>query len=85
MSPSARHICVVKSDAYGHGADECVRKLCGEGCDFFAVSCIEEAIEVKEALKENGASADVLILGYTFPDYAYLLSDYDIIQTCLSS
>ena len=84
ISPSARHICVVKSDAYGHGADECVRKLCREGCDFFAVSCLEEAIEVKETLKEIDSSADVLILGYTFPDYANLLNDYDIIQTCLS-
>ena len=28
---SARMICVMKADAYGHGADSCTRALHGEG------------------------------------------------------
>jgi hypothetical protein len=44
LTPGTRHICAVKADAYGHVADICVPVLCEAGCDFFAVSCIEEAI-----------------------------------------
>lgn len=83
-----RHICVVKAGAYGHGTDACVKTLIGEGCDFFAVSCIEEAMYVRKACADCknalADSIDILILGYTFPSQASLLSKYNIIQTVLS-
>ena len=47
-------ICVVKADAYGHGAPACVRTLLEEGCDFFAVSCLNEAIAVREVCRAAG-------------------------------
>ena len=84
FAPNKRHICVVKADAYGHTAALCVKRLLAEGCDFFAVACIEEAISVRKICDETGKNADVMILGYTVPSQAELLSKYDIIQTVLS-
>ena len=56
-----RMIAAVKSDAYGHGMTRCVEALLAEGCDFFAVSGIEEAIAVRAVCPPE--AADVLILG----------------------
>ena len=83
-SPHTRPIAVVKADAYGHGAPFCVRALLGVGCDFFAVSCIEEAIAVRHTCNEADKNADVLILGYTDPSLAPLLSEHSLTQTLLS-
>ena len=79
------HICVVKADAYGHAADLCVRALLRAGCRFFAVSCIEEAISVRAICRDEGTDTEVLILGYTDPKQAQLLSENDIIQTLPSA
>ncbi len=77
-------ICVLKADAYGHGAGSCAAALLDEGCDFFAVSCIEEAVDIRRVCSENGKKADILILGYTLPYSAELLVKNDIIQTVFS-
>lgn len=79
-----RMIAVVKADAYGHGADACTEALAGEGCDFFAVSCIEEAAALRAALRRCGCEADILILGFTFPSEARLLAENDLIQSVFS-
>lgn len=79
-----RDICIVKADAYGHGADKCVSALCDAGCDFFAVSCIEEALAVRHVLNEKKNCSDILILGYTPPEYAELLARHRITQSLLS-
>ena len=83
-APSLRAIAVVKADAYGHGAQASVRALVREGCDFFAVSCIEEAIAVRRECDALGCVADVLILGYTDERAAALLSEHRLIQTVCS-
>ncbi len=75
--PHAEAICVVKADAYGHGAAACVRALGAAGARFFAVSDIAEALEVRSILKD----ASILILGYTRPSNAPLLAEKNIIQT----
>lgn len=68
---------VVKADAYGHGAVQCAKRLEQAGCDFFAVACLKEAIE----LRENGIEKDILIFGKTKPvNHAYI-SKYQLIQT----
>jgi alanine racemase len=54
-----RVMCVVKADAYGHGAVACARRLEREGADWFAVALPEEGIELREA----GVRGPVLILG----------------------
>lgn len=80
--PGQRHIAVVKADAYGHGAGRCVNALMEEGCTFFAVSSIEEAIAVRAVCSPE--AGEVLILGYTLPDEAALLAQYGILQTVFS-
>lgn len=80
-TPDTKHICVVKADAYGHTSAICVGALLDAGCDFFAVSCIEEAIEVRNLCGIKNPAAEVLILGYTDPRCARQLSEYNIIQT----
>lgn len=82
--PSTRILAVVKAEAYGHGAPECVRALLEEGCDFFAVSCIDEAVAVRGACDAANRAADILILGYTHPTLAAHLARHNIIQTLLS-
>ncbi len=73
-------MCVIKADAYGHGALRCGAFLEKHGADAFAVACLSEAI----ALRESGISVPILILGYTPPDFARLLADNDIMQTVIS-
>ncbi|MBE6634140.1 MAG: alanine racemase [Ruminococcaceae bacterium] len=82
--PNVRMIAVVKAEAYGHGAPACVSVLLDEGCDFFAVSCIDEAEAVRRVCNEKQKEADILILGYTQPSLAYRIAEYRLIQTLLS-
>ncbi len=83
----AMPICVIKADAYGHGAGECAKALFLEGCNFFAVSSIEEAMDLRASLstvEKKNNRADILILGYTPPTLARYLSEYEITQTGIS-
>lgn len=82
-APNTRVIAVVKADGYGHGANTCVCTLLDAGCDFFAVSCLEEAYPVRNQAKNN---ADILILGYTMPlpQMVGELAKNNFIQTLLS-
>lgn len=84
LTPGTRHICVVKADAYGHTCEICVPTLLMAGCDFFAVSCIEEALVVRKICREKQKHADILILGYTDCRQAPELAANGIIQTLLS-
>ena len=77
---SPRIIAVVKADAYGHGAPACVEALLEAGCDFFAVSCVDEARAVRAVCREKSQPADVLVLGYTAPKNAGILAEEDLIQ-----
>ena len=71
-----RFLGVVKADAYGHGAVPVAKKLESIGCEYLAVACIDEAIELREA----GVKAPILILGYTPPACAAELVRYGITQ-----
>ena len=82
--PTVRVIAVVKAEAYGHGAPACVSALLAEGCDFFAVSSIDEAIAVRRVCDSEGKQANILILGYTRPTLAHHLARHNLIQTLLS-
>ncbi|MBE6583934.1 MAG: alanine racemase [Ruminococcaceae bacterium] len=85
LTPNTRHICVVKADAYGHTCEICVPALLDAGCDFFAVSCVEEALVVRKICDSCDRCADILILGYTTPRQASVLCSNSIIQTLLSA
>jgi alanine racemase len=53
-----RVMCVVKADAYGHGARECALRLEREGADWFAVALPEEGA----ALRDAGVTKPILCL-----------------------
>lgn len=73
-------ICVVKANAYGHGAVQLSRLYEKIGADMLAVSNIEEAME----LRAGGVTLPILILGYTAPESAELLSKNGIEQCVYS-
>ena len=84
-SPGAEVMCVVKADAYGHGAERCACALYEAGGRWFAVSCIEEAMQLRAAFDLRLMyGAKILILGYTPPENADILARYDIRQTVFS-
>jgi len=46
------HICVVKSDAYGHGISKVTKTLLACGANFFAVGCVDEGVKVRRLSNE---------------------------------
>lgn len=71
---------IVKADAYGHGALACARALKKADVDYFAVACLQEAIE----LRNGGIEEPILILGYTSPVDFHILHMLDLDQTIVS-
>ncbi len=80
-SGGAKIMSVVKADAYGHSAKLIAPALEKCGTDYFAVSNIDEALE----LRACGIKKPILILGYTPSGCAKILSDNGIIQCVYSS
>ena len=82
LPEGCRFLGVVKADAYGHGAVAVARLLESEGADYLAVSCLDEAMELRSA----GITMPLLILGHTPSEYTETLIDNDITQTvsCLA-
>jgi len=79
---SCRFLGVVKADAYGHGALSVAKLLEEQGADYLAVSCLDEAME----LRDGGIVLPILILGHTPCEYTRLLIENNITQTvtCLA-
>ena len=77
-----RFLGVVKANAYGHGALEVSRTLADCGADYLAVSCLDEAME----LRDGGITLPILILGHTPCEYTRMLIENNITQTitCLA-
>ena len=71
---SADIICVVKSNAYGHGDIEVVRVLEKAGVNAFAVASMTEALR----LRSDGCKAEILILGGCLDDCFEYAADQDI-------
>ena len=71
---------VVKANAYGHSATDIAAALQKAGTDFFAVSNISEALQ----LRENNITKPILILGYTPLELASTLYENDISQCVYS-
>ena len=81
-SQETQVMAVVKADAYGHGDEHIIRFLY-EKCavNYFAVSNLDEAI----AVRKYAPDSEILILGYTPPEYAHEISMYNIIQGVVST
>lgn len=71
---------VVKANAYGHSAADIAPVLEKQGADYFAVSNIDEALQ----LREYGIKKPILILGYTPVEMADVLYRNGISQCVYS-
>ena len=80
LDPNTKICCVVKADGYGHGASFVAKELERIGAEWFAVSNLEEAIQ----LRRSGIEGNMLILGYTPPQEAARLHEMNISQTVFS-
>jgi len=80
LMPQTQIMAVTKADAYGHGEEKICRKLVELGINYFAVSNLDEAISVRKHCPDS----EILILGYTPPEYAKELENYNIIQGIVS-
>lgn len=74
ISHGARVAAVIKADGYGHGAVKIAQRLAKEGCDFFAVSSVDEALEIRDA----GIKETILILGFVLDEYLEYAINNDI-------
>ena len=82
LPEGCRFLGVVKADAYGHGALPVAKLLQEAGADYLAVSCLDEALE----LRRGGIDMPILILGHTPYEYTGALIENHITQTisCLA-
>ena len=71
---------VVKADSYGHGAVQCARIFAEEGAAWLAVSCLAEALQLRQA----GQKLPILILGHVQPEFAAALIEHHITAACYS-
>ena len=79
MPEKCRLMAVVKANAYGHSAVEVSRTLNNAGAQAFAVATVDEGI----ALRQNGITGKILILGFTDISRMKDIKFYDLIQTII--
>lgn len=72
--------CVIKANAYGHGAVQLAKLYQACGADYIAVSNIQEALQ----LRRQRITLPILILGYSSSRCAKLLADHHITQCVFS-
>jgi alanine racemase len=63
ITDEVKTLCVVKANAYGHGAVEVSRKLEKAGVDYLGVATLDEGIE----LREKGIQLPILVMSGLFP------------------
>ena len=80
VSNNSKICCVIKVNAYEHGGVQLARVYEKVGADFFAVSNIKEAMQ----LRYGNITLTILILGYADPRHALLLAANDISQCVIS-
>lgn len=79
LPPNCALMPAVKANAYVHGAVLIARELNTLGVNAFCVATVFEGIE----LRQGGVAGEILILGYTHPQYVPLLVQYHLTQTIL--
>ncbi len=80
IDPQTGLMCVIKTNAYGHGAVVLARELLKMGANAFAVATVEEGIE----LRKSGITEPILILGFTSKNQYADVVAYDIMPTIFS-
>ena len=81
VTDGCRVMAIVKADAYGHGAVEAARVFHEEGVDWYGVSNLEEAIQLRQA----GLTEPILILSYTPAEEAARLHEYKVTQSVVTA
>lgn len=76
LNPGVKTLAVIKADSYGHGSVP-VSKTIEDNVDYFGVTSIDEAIEVRR----EGINKPVLALSYIPPRRFSDVVDYDITAT----
>ena len=77
LAPRVKMMCVVKADAYGHGATRCARIMQTSGADQFAVATVDEGIE----LRKSGIAKPILILSEPPITSIDALLEYDLMPS----
>ena len=76
VGPEVEVMCVVKADAYGHGALEVARVVVGEGARWLAVSSVDEGVQ----LRSDGLhDPRILVMGGYLPYEGEALVEYNLI------
>ncbi len=52
-------ICVVKANAYGHGVADCTRVLLGAGADWFAVTSVQDGLQLLHLMHDEMVQVDL--------------------------
>ena len=76
----AEVLCVVKANAYGHGAPWVAHRLEREGAGWFGVAVVEEGVELREA----GVLGRILLLGGCEEHQLELAVRHDLTPTVVS-
>lgn len=74
MIPGKKIIPVIKANAYGHGLVPIMEYLIQQEIDYFAVSLLEEALELREKNKKVG----IIVLGAISKEQLKIISDNDL-------
>lgn len=75
VGPNVEVMCVVKADAYGHGAQEVARVLVAEGAGWLAVSSVDEGVQ----LRCGGIRQPrILVMGGFLPDEGEALAEHSL-------
>ena len=80
LSPQTKIMAAVKAEAYGHGLAAVSNKLYSLGVKSFAVACLDEALSLRHCIPD----CEILILGFTHPSQAAILSENRISQAIYS-
>ena len=80
LNESKTSLAVVKADSYGLGAKVIADHLYKNGVRYFATATLEEAIELKDVIKDSM----VLVLGVTNPQNVKYAVENNVSLTCPS-
>lgn len=81
IGSSVQLIAVVKANAYGHGDSQVAKAALSAGASMLAVAFLDEAL----ALRKQGISAPILILGAVPPKAVKACADQEITVTAYSN
>ncbi len=70
-------MCVVKADAYGHGAVPCIKTMRAAGANQFAVATVDEGVRLRQA----GIEWPILILSQPPIESVETLVEYDLMPS----